>query len=267
MQKSELVQQIRMKKSYLCVGLDTDTSKLPPVFKEMEDPVYEYNKIVIEQTSDVAVAYKLNLAFYESIGYKGWISLEKTLKLIPDNIFKIADAKRGDIGNTSKQYATTFFKTFNFDAITVSPYMGEDSIGPFMEFDGKWVIILALTSNKGSNDFQMLESGGKKIYEHILEKSSKWGSDKNTMYVVGATHPGHFSHIRTLIPDHFILIPGVGAQGGDLEAISNHAINKDIGILVNVSRNILFPDNDLPFPENIRQEALNYQQQMSVFVK
>jgi len=267
MKKVDLIEQIRKKKSYLCVGLDTDLSKLPLSFKEMEDPIYEYNKIVIEQTMDVAVAYKLNLAFYESVGYKGWISLEKTLKLIPDNIFKIADAKRGDIGNTSKQYATTFFKTFNFDAITVSPYMGEDSIGPFMEFEGKWVIILALTSNKGSNDFQLLESGGKKIYEYVLEKSSKWGSDNNIMYVVGATHPDHFSHIRSIIPDHFILIPGVGAQGGDLEAISKYAMNKDVGILVNVSRNILFPDNHLSFPDNIRQEALNYQKQMSVFVK
>jgi orotidine-5'-phosphate decarboxylase len=267
MLKELLIEQIRNKKSYLCVGLDTDIKKLPDDFKSMDDPIYEYNKIVIEQTRDVAVAYKLNLAFYESVGYKGWISLEKTLKLIPDHIFKIADAKRGDIGNTSKQYATTFFKTFNFDAITVSPYMGEDSIGPFMEFDGKWVIILALTSNKGSNDFQLLESGGKKLYEHILEKSSKWGSDKNTMYVVGATHPDHFTHIRTIIPDHFILIPGVGAQGGDLEAISHYAMNKDIGILVNVSRNILFPDNGLPFPQNIRHEAMSYQKQMAGFVK
>ena len=267
MQKTELIKQIRKKKSYLCVGLDTDITKLPVAFREMEDSIYEYNKIVIQQTSDFAVAYKLNLAFYESIGYKGWISLEKTLKLIPDNIFKIADAKRGDIGNTSKQYAITFFKTYNFDAITVSPYIGEDSISPFMEFDGKWVIILALTSNKGSNDFQLLEFEGKKLYEHILEKSLKWGSDQNIMYVVGATHPDHFTHIRTMIPYHFILIPGVGAHGGDLEAISHYAMNKDIGILVNVSRNILFPDNNFSFPENIRQEAINYQKQMAVFVK
>jgi orotidine-5'-phosphate decarboxylase len=267
MNKQEIINQIKQKKSFLCVGLDTDVSKLPKSFLDFEDPLYEYNKIVIEQTKDVAVAYKMNIAFYEMLGYKGWISLEKTLNLIPDHIFRIADAKRGDIGNTSKQYALTFFKTYNFDAITVSPYMGSDSIGPFLEFENKWVIILALTSNKGSADFQFINSEGKKLYEYVLTTAARWGTDQNIMFVVGATHPALFAHIRQIVPDHFLLIPGVGTQGGDLDAISHYALNKDVGVLVNVSRNILFPENEKPFPESIGFEAEAYRKAMSVYVK
>lgn len=266
MKKGELITEIRNKKSFLCVGLDSELSKIPKQFLNSEDAVFEFNKAVIESTAEYAVAYKLNIAFYESQGIKGWQSLQKTIDFIPGNIFKIADAKRGDIGNTSKQYAKTFFETFSFDAITVSPYMGEDSISPFLGYKDKWVIILALTSNKGSADFQMLETGKRKLYEEVLLKSSKWGTDENTMFVVGATHPEEFTEIRKIIPDHFILIPGVGAQGGDLEKISGYAINKDTGIIVNVSRAIIFPEIYDDFKTEVAKLSRQYQKLMSGFI-
>ncbi|MEA3495713.1 MAG: orotidine-5'-phosphate decarboxylase [Bacteroidota bacterium] len=266
MKKKELTKQIREKKSYLCIGLDTDLKRIPSQFLKTDDPIFEFNKVIIDNTKDLCVAYKMNIAFYESLGYKGWQSLQKTVEYIPDNIFTIADAKRGDIGNTSKQYAKTFFETYDFDAITVSPYMGEDSISPFLEFDNKWVIILGVTSNKGSNDFQMLKTDGKYIYEKVLETSAKWGSDENIMFVAGATHPELFSEIRKIVPDNFLLIPGVGAQGGDLEKISKYALNKDVGVLVNVSRGIIFPKDENDFPNNVRKSAEFYQNEMKKYI-
>jgi orotidine-5'-phosphate decarboxylase len=267
MKRLQLISEIRKKQSYLCVGLDTDINKIPKQLLSKEDPVFEFNKGVIDATKDFAVSYKMNLAFYESMGIKGWESLEKTVNYIPDTIFKIADAKRGDIGNTSKQYARTFFETYHFDAVTVSPYMGSDSLGPFLEFEDKWVIILALTSNKGSNDFQMLKTGDEYVYESVFRKSSTWGSTSNIMYVVGATHPEAFEHIRKIVPDHFLLIPGVGAQGGSVDDISAYALNKDIGVLVNVSRGVIYPGNDDRFPENVHEAAKMYQNQMAKYVK
>jgi len=262
MNRAQLVSRIREKKSFLCIGLDTDLNKIPASFKSFKDPVFEFNRIVIDQTKDFCVAYKLNAAFYEQNGTNGWESMQKTEDYIPSGIFKIADAKRGDIGNTSKQYAKAFFEHMHFDAITVSPYMGYDSISPFMEFEDKWVIILALTSNKGSNDFQMLKTDEGFLYERVLKTSMKWGSRDNMMYVVGATHPESFLPIRKIIPDHFMLIPGVGAQGGTVDDIGKYALNHDVGVLVNVSRAVLFPERQEDFPENIRRAAWEYQQQM-----
>lgn len=266
MNRKELIEQIKRKKSYLCVGLDTDLKKVPEKFHKESDPIFAFNKSIIEQTKDYCVAYKLNLAFYESLGHKGWISLEKTMELIPNDIFTIADAKRGDIGNTSKQYAKTFFETYDFDSITVSPYMGEDSIKPFLEFDNKWVIILGLTSNKGSNDFQMLKTDEGYLYERVLKTASSWGNPSNIMFVIGATHPEAFAHVRTIIPDNFMLIPGVGAQGGDLDQISNHALNQDIGALVNVSRAVIYPEGVGEFEELVKAKAMAYQKDMAKYI-
>jgi len=266
MNKEQLIRSIREKKSFLCVGLDTDIKKIPKFFLDHNDPVFEFNKTIIDHTKDYAVAYKLNLAFYESLGISGWNSLEKTIDYIPENIFKIADAKRGDIGNTSQMYAKTFFNTYNFDAVTVSPYMGEDSISPFLEFEDKWVIVLALTSNKGSNDFQLFSSGHEMLYERVLKTVKTWGSENNIMFVVGATHPEAFSDIRKIIPDHFILIPGVGTQGGDLHQISKYALNQDVGVLVNVSRGIIYPESALDFPLNVKEKALMYQKEMADYI-
>ena len=267
MNRTQIIEEIRKKKSFLCVGLDTDINKIPAQLLTAEDPIFEFNKGVIDATHPYTVSYKLNLAFYESMGSKGWDSLEKTVNYIPENIFKIADAKRGDIGNTSKQYAKTFFETYNFDAITVSPYMGSDSIGPFLEFENKWVIILALTSNKGSKDFQMLKTDDEYLYEKVFRTSSEWGHKGNIMYVVGATHPEAFGSIRKIIPDHFMLIPGVGAQGGSVQDIAKFALNADTGVLVNVSRAVIYPGNDADFPNNIKVAAQNYQQHMAEFIK
>jgi orotidine-5'-phosphate decarboxylase len=247
--------------------LDTDITKIPAHLLTEEDPVFSFNKIVIDATKEFAVAYKINLAFYEADGLKGWKSLEKTVNYIPKNIFKIADAKRGDIGNTSTQYAKAFFEHMNFDAITVSPYMGIDSVKPFMSYENKWIIILALTSNSGSNDFQMLKTEEGPLYEVVLKKAAGWGSDENTMFVVGATHPKNFENIRKLIPNHFMLIPGVGAQGGSLDEIAKYALNEEVGVLVNVSRAVIFPDDKAGFPNNIYRAAQDYQQQMAKFIK
>lgn len=263
MDYTRLVQNIKSKKSNLCIGLDTDINKIPPFLREEKDPVFAFNKRIIDATADLCVAYKPNIAFYESIGIKGWESLAKTLDYIPKDIFTIADAKRGDIGNTSEMYARTFFETYDFDAITVSPYMGEDSVKPFLQYKDKWVIVLGLTSNKGSADFQRLTCDGIPLYEHVFEKVSSWGNPGNLMFVVGATHASEFGHVRSLLPDHFLLVPGVGAQGGDLNAILDQGQNGDSGLLINVSRDILYAGNDRNFDEVARERALQIQQQMS----
>ena len=273
MNKQALIDQIRQKKSFLCVGLDTDLQKIPAHMLKSDDPIYEFNKAIIDATSPYCVAYKPNLAFYEAAGWKGLQSLDKTLQYLrslPEPVFVIADAKRGDIGNTSTQYARSFFGDSNpkksFDAVTVAPYMGEDSVKPFLEFENAWTIVLALTSNKGSDDFQMLDCGGKKLYEKVLETTKQWGSDKNMMYVVGATKAEMLADIRRIVPDHFLLIPGVGAQGGSLEAVIRYGMNKDCGLLVNSSRGIIYASKEADFAERAEDEAAKLQQQMAAFL-
>jgi len=272
MTRKELITQIYHKKSFLCIGLDTDIKKIPSFLLDNEDPVFEFNKQIIDATKDLCVAYKPNLAFYESLGYKGLMSLEKTVKYIPDTIFTIADAKRGDIGNTSDMYARTFFEYYNFDSITVAPYMGKDSVAPFLNFKDKWVILLALTSNEGANDFQLSEvvydsaAPTERLFEIVIETSMKWGNNENMMYVVGATKADMLDRIRKIIPDHFLLVPGVGAQGGSLEEVWKHGSNDDCGLLVNASRNIIYAGNGKDFAEKAREEALKIQQQMNVLL-
>ncbi len=266
MNRNELVQQIRSKKSYLCVGLDTDISKIPQHLLELEDPVFEFNKQIIDATSDLCVSYKINTAFYEAHGVKGWHSMEKTLHYIPDGLFTIADAKRGDIGNTSTQYANAFFKTLPFDSITVAPYMGKDSVKPFLEFEDKWTIVLGLTSNEGAFDFQTLNVGSEKLFETVLRKVSEWGSPNNLMFVVGATKAEQLAQIRQIVPDHFLLIPGVGTQGGSLQEVSKYGMNDDIGILVNVSRQVIYAGDDTFFAEKAREQALKLQSEMATYL-
>ena len=267
MNKQELINQIREKKSFFCVGLDTDINKIPKHLLELNDPVFEFNKQIIDSTKDLCVAYKPNIAFYESLGAKGWESLEKTINYIPDNIFTIADAKRGDIGNTSKMYANAFFNSLNFDSVTVAPYMGEDSVTPFLDFNNKWVILLALTSNKGAEDFQFFESEGKRLFEKVLEQSQQWGDDNNLMYVVGATRPEMLAEIRKILPNNFLLVPGVGAQGGSLQEVCKYGMNKDCGLLVNSSRGIIYSSNDENFAEAARNSALKIQKEMSILLE
>lgn len=271
MTQQELVEQIKKKKSFLCVGLDTDISKIPAHLLKTEDPFFEFNKQIIDATKDLCVSYKPNMAFYETQGVKGWISLEKTINYINKTcpeIFTIADAKRGDIGNTSKMYAQAFLETLNFDSITVAPYMGEDSVTPFLEYKNKWVILLALTSNKGALDFQTSRltttDGGKekKLFEQVLVTSKKWGGPDNMMYVVGATQAEMLKDIRKLIPEHFLLVPGVGAQGGSLQDVAKYGMNKQCGLLVNSSRGIIYASNGTDFAEKARQEALILQKEM-----
>jgi orotidine-5'-phosphate decarboxylase len=264
MTRQELVDQIRSKKSFLCVGLDTDLSKIPVHLLETEDPIFEFNKAIIDATKDFAVAYKPNIAFYECYGPKGWESLKKTIDYIPKNIFTIADAKRGDIGNTSTYYAKTFFEYLDCDSVTVAPYMGEDSVTPFLEFENKWVILLALTSNKGALDFQfMTDLKGEKLYQKVLRKSSAWGTDENLMYVVGATRAEGIGEVRKLVPNHFFLVPGVGAQGGSLIDVANYGWNKDCGLLVNSSRGIIYASNGHDFAEKAGVEAQKLQLEMA----
>ena len=264
MTRQELFHQILQKKSFLCVGLDADYSRLPKHLLKSEDPVFEFNRQIIEATKDLCVAYKPNLAFYESQGVKGWQSLEKTLQLIPKNIFTIADAKRGDIGNTSKQYAKAFFETFNFDSITLAPYMGEDSVKPFLGFDEKWVILLALTSNKGSHDFQFAAQDGEEpLYEKVMRKAQEWATPDNLMFVTGATHPEKFEEIRRIAPDNFLLVPGIGAQGGNLQAVCRYGLNDHVGLLVNSSRGIIFASDGEDFAEKAKEAALHIQEQMA----
>ena len=269
MTKEQLYQQIQTKKSYLCVGLDTDLTKIPTHLKDAADPIFEFNKQIIDATKDYCVAYKPNIAFYESLGSKGWESLEKTLDYIPDEHFTIADAKRGDIGNTSKMYAKTFFETMNFDSVTVAPYMGIDSVQPFLEFDDKWVILLGLTSNKGSEDFQFAkQDGGMPLYEKVLRKAQEWGTPDNLMFVIGATHPEKFAEIRSIAPNNFFLVPGIGAQGGDLEGVSKYGMNETCGLLVNSSRGIIYAGGDAEdFAAKAGSAAKEVQQQMSLIVK
>lgn len=266
MNRSALIHQIKLKKSFLCVGLDTDLAKIPEHLLHFDDPVFEFNKRVIDATKNYCVAYKPNLAFYECLGPKGWESLEKTMDYIPDSIFTIADAKRGDIGNTGKMYAQTFFSYFNFDAVTVAPYMGEDSVTPFLEYTDKWVILLGLTSNKGSNDFQTLQTKQGLLYEAVIKKSQEWGNPDNLMYVIGATHPEKLEEIRYIAKDYFFLVPGVGAQGGNLSDVARSGLNRDIGLLVNSSREIIYASSAPDFEIAIERKALSIQQEMSIYL-
>ena len=271
MNAEELYRNILRKRSYLCVGLDTDYNKIPRMLLDSEYPIYEFNKRIIDATADLAVAYKPNLAFYERMGTAGYMSLEMTISYLranhPDQ-FIIADAKRGDIGNTSRMYAHAFFKTLDCDAITLSPYMGFDSISPFLEMDGKWAILLALTSNEGSKDFQLLEvEGNKRLYEQVITRSSGWGNVNNIMYVVGATRAESLSRIRELIPEHFLLVPGVGSQGGSLSEVSLHGMNDRCGLLVNASRSILYADGTNKFEEGAREEAARLQNEMETTLR
>lgn len=263
MTKQELVAEIRAKQSFLCVGLDTDLDKIPSHLLKEEDPIFAFNKAIIDATSPYCVAYKPNIAFYECLGPKGWESLKKTIDYIPKNCFTIADAKRGDIGNTSAQYAKTFFEYLDCDAVTVAPYMGEDSVTPFQEHANKWVILLALTSNKGALDFQfMTDAHGEELYKKVLKKSAKWGDSSNLMYVVGATRAEGIGEVRKLVPDHFFLVPGVGAQGGSLEDVAHYGWNADCGLLVNASRSVIYASNGTDFAEKAGEEAKALQQQM-----
>ena len=264
MNRNDIFNQIIKKKSFLCIGLDTDLNKIPKHLLDFEDPIFEFNKRIINKTKDLCIAYKPNLAFYECLGPQGIKSLEKTINYIPDDIFTIADAKRGDIGNTTNKYAEAFFKNLNFDAITVSPYMGSDSVKPFLEYKNKWVILLALTSNNGSLDFQTLEdSEGYPLYKKVLSTSKNWGNQDNLMYVVGATKFEELQKIRKIIPDHFLLVPGVGAQGGTLSNVAKFALNKQCGLLVNCSRSIIYAGNCSDFDEYARKEAFRLQTEMS----
>jgi orotidine-5'-phosphate decarboxylase len=265
MKRCDLIKNIFQKKSVLCVGLDTDINQLPKGFSKRPEDVLRFNQTIIDATKDFAVAYKINTAFYESLGHKGWKIMEETLNYIPSGIFTIADAKRGDIGNTSRKYAEAFFHQLSFDAITVNPYMGKDSITPFLEFDNKWIIILGLTSNAGAEDFQLLPTqlGNKKVYEIVMEKTSAWGTSENTMFVVGATRPTFIREIRNKFPQHFFLIPGIGKQGGDLSSTIEAASNHDMTFLINASRSIIFASQDEDFAECAANEAKKMQNVMS----
>jgi orotidine-5'-phosphate decarboxylase len=261
--KSSLIHQIKNKKSFLCVGLDTDMEKLPGSLPRSQEGLLQFNRAIIDATAQYAVAFKINTAFYECLGSTGWDIMQETLKMIPPDIFTIADAKRGDIGNTSGMYARAFFENMSFDSVTVNPYMGRDSVSPFLEYPGKWAIILALTSNAGGTDFQLLKNGTEELYKNVLRTSASWGSDQNTMYVVGATKAEFLAGIRQIVPDHFLLVPGVGAQGGNLEDVVKHGANKDIGLLINASRSILYASSGEDYAEKAGEEALKMQIQMS----
>src|ERR1700742_3145127 len=259
MTRQQLVTGIRSTGSYLCVGLDSDATKIPAHLRSAADPVFEFNKQIIDATKEHCVAYKINTAFYEADGVKGWETMERTVNYIPATHFKIADAKRGDIGNTSTQYAKAFFETLNFDAITVAPYMGEDSLKPFLEYENKWTIVLGLTSNAGAKDFELQKSGDEYLFERVITTVSQWGSTENTMFVIGATQADQFKKIRQLSPNHFFLVPGVGAQGASLKEISETAMIGDCGILVNVSRDIIFSSDKEDFIEKAAGKAKAYQ--------
>ena len=268
MNRKELIAQIQAKKTFLCVGLDTDFIKLPYHLQKHPDAVFEFNKAIIDATLDCCVSYKINTAFYESMGIKGWEAIEKTLDYIPKSHFTIADAKRGDIGNTSSHYAKTFFEVFPFDAITVAPYMGEDSIRPFLEYENKWTIVLGLTSNKGASDFQRLSIGNSQehLYEQVIDTVSAWGTPNNLMFVVGATQARDLRSIRNIIPDNFLLVPGIGAQGGCLEEVCKYGTNDDGGLLVNVSRAILYAKSDENFQVAAAEVAKQYSLDMAAFI-
>lgn len=272
MNQQQLFEQIQKKRSFLCVGLDTDIQKIPRHLMDTSDPIFSFNKEIIDATAEFTVAYKPNLAFYESLGSLGWVSLEKTvmyLKSKHPEIFIIADAKRGDIGNTSNLYARAFFERLDFDAVTVAPYMGEDSVKPFMTYLDKWVILLALTSNKGASDFQFLqdEKSGDKLFETVLKTSQTWGTNENMMYVVGATKAEKLKEIREIIPEHFLLVPGVGAQGGSLQEVAQNGMNSKCGLLVNSSRGIIYASADVDFAEKAKAAAKEVQEEMEVLLK
>ena len=268
MTKQELFENIQRKKSFLCVGLDTDVNKIPEhLFDESEEPIFAFNKAIIDATADLCVAYKPNLAFYENLGLEGWEVLERTVEYIHENYpdqFIIADAKRGDIGNTSAMYARTFFGNMDFDSVTVAPYMGEDSVTPFLTYEGKWVTLLALTSNKGAFDFQFMKDAetGERLFEKVLKTSLNWGTDENMMYVVGATKAEMLTDIRTIIPEHFLLVPGVGAQGGSLEEVAKYGLNSTCGLLVNSSRQIIYASSEMDYAKAARLEAEKVQLEM-----
>ncbi|MEQ8325256.1 MAG: orotidine-5'-phosphate decarboxylase [Vicingaceae bacterium] len=257
MTRAEIIEQVRSKASFLCVGLDTDLTKIPESLRGSSDPIFEFNKAIIDATQDLCVSFKVNVAFYEFLGIEGLEAMRRTLEYIPDEHFVIADAKRGDIGNTSTMYAKAFFETYNSDAITLSPYMGEDSIRPFLDFKDKWAIVLALTSNKGAEDFQLQQVGenGRALYELVLERVASWGTRDNTMFVAGATKGEYFKNIRAMVPDHFLLVPGVGAQGGDLHSICENGLNSDVSLLVNSSRGIIYSGHGNDFAKAARQAA------------
>ncbi|GAC1450105.1 MAG: orotidine-5'-phosphate decarboxylase [Chitinophagaceae bacterium] len=283
MTRQQLIEHIRSKQSYLCVGLDTDITKIPKHLLAGPDPVFTFNKAIIDATQDLCVSYKINTAFYEALGLKGWEAMEKTINYIGKDHFTIADAKRGDIGNTSSQYARAFFETLPFDSVTVAPYMGEDSVKPFLEYEGKWAIVLGLTSNKGAADFELQRlvredtnlggvvgadatHGEEKLYEKVLGTVATWGTTGNLMFVVGATQADEFINIRKILPDHFFLVPGVGAQGGSLKDISEKAMNKNIGLLVNVSRTIIYASGEEDFATAARAIAKQYQHEMKAYL-
>ena len=270
MNSQELFQLIQKKRSFLCIGLDSDITKIPKHLLEKDDPVFEFNKQIIDSTHELAIAYKPNLAFYESNGSKGWQSLEKTIDYLKKfEVFTIADAKRGDIGNTSTQYAKTFLENLDFDSVTVAPYMGEDSVKPFLAFKNKWVVLLALTSNKGAFNFQFLKdsNSGKAFFEEVLTQSQQWGNTDNLMYVVGATQAEMLGSIRNIIPDHFLLVPGVGAQGGSLEEVAKYGLNKQCGLIVNSSRGIIFASGKDDFAKKAKEQAFLLQKQMEEILR
>ena len=271
MNRQQLFENIKQKKSFLCVGLDTDIKKIPSHLLNEEDPIFTFNKAIIDATAAYCIAYKPNLAFYESMGVKGWISFEKTIKYLNENYpeqFIIADAKRGDIGNTSAMYARTFFEEMQLDALTVAPYMGEDSVTPFLNYEGKWIILLALTSNKGSHDFQLTEDAtGERLFEKVLRKSQEWGNADNMMYVVGATQGKMFEDIRKVAPEHFLLVPGVGAQGGSLEEVCRYGMTSQCGLIVNSSRAIIYADSTENYATVAAEKAKEVQMQMAALLE
>jgi len=269
MNREQLVAQIKKKQSFLCVGLDVDLEKIPPQLLLLDDPIFEFNKQIIDATHHLAVAYKPNIAFYEAYGIKGWLSLQRTVEYLNDvypEVFTIADAKRGDIGNTSTRYAKAFFEDLEFDSITVAPYMGSDSIEPFLAFENKFTIMLALTSNIGGLDFQTLKVNNEELYKKVLKQSLTWQNSNNLMYVVGATRPEYFKEIREIIPNHFLLVPGVGAQGGNLSEVCKYGLNKDVGLLINSTRGIIYASNEENFAEKAQEKALELQQEMKKMI-
>ena len=269
MKTEDLIAQIKQKKSFLCIGLDVDLDKIPQHLLNLDDPIFEFNKAIIDATHDLCVSYKPNTAFYEAYGLKGWQALQKTIDYINTNypeIFTIADAKRGDIGNTSARYAKAFFDDLNFDSITVAPYMGKDSVEPFLEFDNKHTIMLALTSNEGAFDFQTKKIDNNEVYKTVLEISKTWTNSQNLMYVVGATKASYFAEVRKIVPDSFLLVPGIGAQGGNLQEVCKFGLNQNIGLLINSSRGIIYASNAIDFATKARNEALKMQQEMKPIV-
>ena len=266
MTRQELTAQIFKKRNYLCIGLDTDATRIPQHLLSQSDPVFDFNRRIIDATLDFCVSYKINTAFYEAMGLRGWEAMAKTIEYIPSTHFKIADAKRGDIGNTSAQYAKAFFEQLNFDAITVAPYMGEDSVKPFLEYQGRWTILLGLTSNSGASDFELQRAGDQYLYEKVIQTAAAWGTEENLMFVVGATQANEFTRIRELAPNHFYLVPGVGVQGGSLQEISKKALIPDCGLLVNVSRAIIYASKTEDFADEASLVAQQYSSAMSVYL-